>query len=211
MRSLHAVILCVAVLPVVAFGVPTTITFEELGLRPINFSDTIPLRDEYPGVSFSGPGPADGGAIVNVNGAFGIAPLSGDHFLAFNRTPGFAAMMLNGGLPQDPERITFTAELMRIVSIHGGSGFGFGTSYLLEAFGDNGVLLGTVQAAAGPSSYATLGFTSQVGIRSIRLTETSGANYFVYDNLTYLPIPAPGGVAALATGLLVGLARRSRR
>ena len=39
------------------------VTFDEVGVQPSDFIKTSPLRNEYAGLRFSGPGPLDGGAM----------------------------------------------------------------------------------------------------------------------------------------------------
>ncbi len=77
-----------------AGGFADTITFDELGAQPCGFPDTMPLSDEYAarGVMFEGPAPGQGGAILDGCSGYGVAPRSGDDFLAFDIFGSYATL-----------------------------------------------------------------------------------------------------------------------
>ncbi len=156
-----------------AFG-QLTISFEELGTQPQNFSAVSALRNEIPGASFAGPGVQHGGAILNVAGNFGVPAHSGDHFLAFNRI----AILSTGGIPTDPETVTF-AQAWGEVSIWAAGGYDT-QSFTLEAYDAGGILLGSAQVAT--QDWAQLRVVAP-GIERIRLTATGGDGAWVYDDL----------------------------
>jgi hypothetical protein len=204
-----AVLLLVAGAANPAAAASVLVDFEG-GTAPCGFSSTTALRTlaSAPGLGFGsapslGGGALDGGTVLGACGAFGIAPRSGDSFLAFNR----GGVYLGGGRAVDPERLTFEEGASR-VSIWA-SGGGGGTSFSMEVFGAGDILLGSDDADVPPGAWGLLEFAA-AEIRSIWLRETGGDNAFVFDDLTYETIPEP------ATGLLLGIAlagasRRPRR
>src|SRR5688572_25562090 len=104
---------------------------------PSGFASTTRLTELYAslGVHFAGPGGNDGGAILHQDGNFGLAARSGTNFLAFNRT----APMADGGIPTDPETITFDNP-MSVVSIYAAGGHTT-DSFLMEAYDASNVLV----------------------------------------------------------------------
>jgi hypothetical protein len=114
------------------------IDFDDLPPQPPLFNKTVAARDEYAalGVTFSGPNPLDGGAIVS-NGGFGVIGYSPPNFLGFN----CIAQLADGGIPTGPERLTFSS-LVTFVQINVASGQGSqGQSLTIEAFNDNDELI----------------------------------------------------------------------
>lgn len=168
---------------------------------PPDFGDTTHLTTLYSslGVTFSGPGGNDGGAILNQAGNFGINPLSGENFLAFNRS----APMSDRGTPQGPETITFSTT-QSSVSIYAAGGYTTGV-FTMTAYDGSNNELGTDTVA----SYNTwdLLSISATGIASVVLTETT-STIGVYDNLSFTPsvpepsIPALAGLGGLSLMLL---------
>ncbi|MFM9996641.1 MAG: GC-type dockerin domain-anchored protein [Phycisphaerales bacterium] len=154
-----------------------SISFEELGPQPAGFIFATPLRNQIPGAAFAGPGPLDGGAVLNQMGNFGVDARSGEHFLGFNSLSG--AMMANGGLPRDPETITF-AQAVGEVSIWAAGGFDT-NSFTMLAFNAAGVQVGMDQVQT--QDWAELRIVAQ-GIVSIRLTAISGDEGWLYDDLS---------------------------
>ena len=172
---------------------------------PTTFASTTPLRDLYAplGVTFSGPGPNDGGAILS-GGGFGVNPRSAPNFFAFSRS----ATMQNGGVPRDPETINFTSPNITVTIF--ASGGGQAATFRMDAFDSVGTPAGSFTATNTPGQYATLSVTSAVvPIHRVVLTELTGDNGFVYDDLTFTPIPEPTSAALVALAGL--LARRRRR
>lgn len=152
---------------------------------PSIFKETTALTDLYStlGVNFSGSGSlVDGGAILDEDGSFGVSPLSGSNFLAFNRN----AILSNDGIPTDPEIITFNKPISNF-SISASGGFD-ATAFRLEAFDSNGILIGSSEVDTEGGAYEELAFSSELGnISQIVLTEIGGDDddFFVYDNLSF--------------------------
>ncbi|MEJ6481636.1 PEP-CTERM sorting domain-containing protein [Nostoc punctiforme UO1] len=164
------------------------------------FIDSTSLTDLYAplGVNFSGPGQLSGGSIANQSGNFGVSALSGSNFLAFNRD----AILSNGGVPTDPETISF-ANVISDFSIFASGGYESNT-FQLQVFDINNLLLGasTINTAVG--EWGQLNFSSSLGnISQVILTGIGGDNAFVYDNLSFTPVsksvPEPGSLLGLVT------------
>lgn len=183
------------------------ITFEELGTQPSAFAAVNPLAGEYPEAFFTGPGEGDGGAILHGSAGFGILPRSGEHFLAFNEQLPFS--MANGGSPFGPETIIFQNSLMSHVEIYAAGGAGdTGASFLMTAFDDNGDVVDTATVSA-QGQWGLLSVDHAAGIRVVRLTRTGTDPHYVYDDLGFTPVPAPGAVVLIAGAL--GAAASARR
>ena len=156
-----------------AFG-QLTITFEELGSQPGTFFQTVPLTNQIAGATFAGPSALDGGAVLDTSGNFGIQPLSGSNFLAFNRI----ANMGNGGVPTDPETITFP-QPTNDVSIWASGGLSTDT-FTMVAFNSANAQVGMAQVVT--QGWAQLRVQAP-GIVRIELTEV-GDTAWVYDDLS---------------------------
>ena len=173
---------------------------------PGTFFLTTPLTTLYAplGVTFSGPTPSSGGAILDQSAGFGLNALSGTNFLAFNRFAGYA----NGGQPTDPETISFRSPVTT-VSIFAAGGTNVDT-FLLQAFNSANVLVAS-------DTISTQGFAqlqvSGSDIVRVMLTQV-GDSAFVYDNLSFTfgiaQAPEPATLGLLAVGL-AGLAFGRRR
>lgn len=184
------------------------ITFEELGTRPGAFSQVTPLGGEYGDVFFTGPGEGDGGAILNQSGSFGISARSGEHFLAFNEA--FPFSMQNGGSPTGPETIIFANSLMSHVEIYAAGGANdVGAAFLMTAFDENGDVV-AVSSVSAQGTWGLLSVDSALGIRVVRLTQTGTDPHYVYDDLSFTPVPAPGAGVLIAGAMGVALSRRRR-
>ena len=85
--------------------------------EPCLFASALPLRTKYTalGVTFAGPGPLDGGAILDECGNFGVTGYSSPNFLAFNCWSNLA----NGGVPCAKEILTFSPEVMEVSMLMG--------------------------------------------------------------------------------------------
>jgi hypothetical protein len=171
---------------------------------PSAFSETKHLSELYAslGVHFGGPGDLDGGAILHQDSNFGVNARSGLRFLAFNR----GAVMADGGVPRDPEKIRFDV-LMSDLSVFVAGG-GIVRTFVIEAFDANGNLVDsdTVKTQA----FSQLQVASPIGIRSVTLSVTEAGNHvaFVVDDLSGHTIPEPAG--ALLIGMASLLAGRLR-
>ncbi|MEX2304292.1 MAG: PEP-CTERM sorting domain-containing protein [Bryobacterales bacterium] len=194
-----------------SFAGAATIDFEGTG-APLLFDEATALTDATAasGVNFAGPAGGDGGAVLNDLSNLGIAARSGTDFLAFNA----AAVLMDGATPQGPETILFDS-LVSSVSIWA-SGGSFDGLFQLEAFDASDVSLGTVQVP----TFADWELLSFVGpsISKVQLTELSGIQAYVYDDLSFEPValsnvPEPGAVILFASGLvgLAGLRRFKER
>jgi len=174
---------------------------------PDLFTNTVRLTELYAplGVHFAGPGGNNGGAILNQGGNFGVSALSGLNFLAFNRQ----SVMSDGGIPTDPETIRFDV-LMLSVSIFAAGGSDVNT-FEMRAFGAGGNLL--TLATVTSQTFSQMTVSSAAGIARVELREVSpvGDNAFVYDNLSFTPVPEPGTWLLLALSLAGIVASRRRR
>ena len=183
----------------------TLIDFEGTG-APSVFIGTTHLTELYAplGVHFSGPGRLDGGAILNQDGNFGVNALSGTDFLAFNNT----AVMSDGGIPTDPEKILFDNP-MGYVSIFAAGGFN-ADYFLLSAYDAGGSLLGSSNVTT--QGWAQLSYSDPTGSIKWIILQQQGDYAYVYDNLEFDVVPEPGSLMALASGLVVlgGIIRRRR-
>ncbi len=178
------------------------IDFDGTG-APNIFLETTALRDLYAGlgVNFDGPGPLDGGAILNEGGNFGVDAFSGTDFLAFNRN----SMLADGGIPRDPEEILFD-DLQASVSIYAAGGDGVGT-FRMDAYDQLNQLVDT-DTVGGAQDWVQLLVSHPGGIARVVLTEISGKIHFVYDDLEFFVVPGPGALLVFA---LAGLRTRRRR
>ena len=84
----------------------TLIDFDD-SAAPIDFGLTVALTDKYAalGVTFEGPSPLDGGAILDEDANFQVSEHSSRNFLAFHT--GLVGSLSNGGTPQGPETLYF--------------------------------------------------------------------------------------------------------
>ncbi|MCX5638538.1 MAG: PEP-CTERM sorting domain-containing protein [Planctomycetota bacterium] len=173
----------------------TIINFDDV-TAPCIFADTTPLSEQYDslGVHFHGPGGNDGGAILNQCSNFGISAASGANFLAFNRD----VLWPNGGAANDPETILFDY-LMTDVSIYAAGGYGPDT-FTMRAYDAADVLVDTDTITT--TAWGPLSVSWADGIKYIILQEAAGDGAFVYDNLSFTPVPEP------VTLLLLGLGAR---
>jgi hypothetical protein len=190
-----------ALLLVIGFGclqslsAQTTITFDELGPQPSDFSSTTALTSQYNslGVTFSG-----GGAILDENSSFGVNALSGRDFLAFNEF----ATLSGGGTPSGPETVTFATPVSS-VSIYGGDGSS--ETFSLAGYGAGHTLLASESSPNVGGQYTELSISAP-DITSI--TFGGNGSFYVFDNLTFTPAVSssvPDGCSTLI-GMGIGLA-----
>jgi hypothetical protein len=177
-------------------------------IAPTGFAQQQPLRNEYAslGVTFSGPSSLDGGAILDQGGNFGVPARSTPNFLAFNR----GASLANGGIPRDPETLTFSTPLSSIsIWASGGSE---STSFRMEAFSSGGTSVGSSTVNSPSAGYAQLSIINPTQpISRVVLTEIGGDFAFVYDDLNFEVIPEPAGVGALMVTIAAMLRRKRGR
>ncbi|GAB4422141.1 MAG: hypothetical protein Fur0044_20000 [Anaerolineae bacterium] len=155
----------------------TVINFDNAS-QPCLFNQTTALRNQYQalGVTFSGPSSNDGGAILDQCGGFGVSGHSAPNFLAFNAS----ATLSNGGVPRNPETITF-AQPVSFAQIRVGSSAGSGQSLTMQAFNASNNLLGS-QTVTLNATLQTLSISAN-GIT--RVVISSPASIFVLDDLTF--------------------------
>jgi hypothetical protein len=206
MKMIAFIALCGFVLLPSAFA--GSINFE-MG-APSDFNQTTALTNTYSvslGVTFSGPGGNNGGAILDQGSGFGVNAHSGVDFLAFNTT---SATLSNGGTPEGPETIAFATPVFNVGLWVGGETSG--STYTLMAYNSAGSLLGStsILPTSGSWSQLTIGATN---ISSLVLSFNN--TFAVVDDLTWNSngsVPEPSTLALLGFGMaaLAGFARRRR-
>jgi hypothetical protein len=124
-----------------------SIDFDDVTV-PCVFAETGPIRDEDLGfgVSFSGPGPVDGAAVVDECGNFGVSGHSSPNFLAVNCN----SLMQNGGTPWGPETLTFTETIVSC-SVLVASNSGQGSQLSMDAYDAGGGLVATDTIVLAPN------------------------------------------------------------
>jgi hypothetical protein len=154
------------------------INFDDV-TAPCNFINQNPIRDEYLalGVSFSGPGPADGLAILDQCGGFGVSGHSSPNFLAAN----CGAMMANGGTPWGPETLTFTQTIVSCSALVG-SGSGAGSVLSVHAYTEDEALVDSDSIVLS-ANLQLLG-VSGVGIKTVVFGATQPC-VWVLDDLGF--------------------------
>ena len=154
------------------------IDFDDM-TAPCVFADTGPLRDEYLGlgVSFSGPGSADGLAVLNECGNFGVSGHSSPNFLAAN----CGSVMQNGGIPWGPETLTFTETIVSCSALVGSnSGQGYALSMAAYDIGGGLVASNTIVLAPEMQLLGVAG----AGIRTVVVGNTQPC-VWVLDDLGF--------------------------
>lgn len=148
--------------------------------QPFLFFDTVALRDEYAalGVTFSGAGPLDGGAILDQASSFSVSGYSAPNFLAFN----CEATLSDGGHPDAPETLTFSS-LVSFVRINVGSGLDTGISLSMEAYDDNAQLVAVNSVVVQPELQPLA--VAAFGIRYVVIGAQSHPCTWVGDDLTF--------------------------
>jgi hypothetical protein len=156
-----------------AAGAGGIVTFD-MHAAPCAFSDTQAVNGLVEGVTIRGRFP-NGGAILDTCSNFGVAPLSGSNFLAFNNTVSYPP----GGVPQLPE-IFFLGGTYSSVSVPLSGGFQPGYPMTIVAFGPAG-LVDSVDLVT-TSGWATHTL-SGAGISGILLV--GDPLYLVVDDVQY--------------------------
>jgi hypothetical protein len=152
-----------------------SIEFDDV-TAPCVFADTGPLRDEYLGlgVSFSGPGSADGLALLDECGNFGVSGHSSPNFLAANCN----SVMLNGGTPWGPETLTFTETIVSCSALVG-SNSGQGSTLSMEAYDIGGGLVASDTIVLAPE-LQLLGVAA-AGIKTVVIGSTQPCVWILDD------------------------------
>ncbi len=158
-----------------AGSVAGLINFDELS-APCLFFFTVALTDEYDplGVTFSGPGGFNGGAVLDECSNFGVTGYSPPNFLAFNSESDLA----DGGIPDGPETLTFTPPVDS-VRISGGSVEAI--PIMMECFDDLGASMGSSSITATPALQTLR--VANTGIETCVLSFTGESAAF--DDLVY--------------------------
>jgi len=124
---------------------PGFVNFDD-NTEPCGFSATTRVTNEYAafGVTFSGPGGNDGGAVLDECSSFGVTGHSPPNFLAFNS----GGVMSDGGFAIGPETMAFSVppaagQSGATVTMLCGAGFGTTGDITLECFNSGGGSLGS--------------------------------------------------------------------
>ncbi len=161
------------------------------------------------GVTFSGPSPGNGGAILDQSAHLGVNAHSGVDFLAFN----LLASLNGGGTPAGPETISFSSPVSDVTLWIGGTNTG--PVYTLSAFDSSSHFIdnAATQPAGGQWQFLTL---NDSNISSLVLSFTS--NTAVIDDLSWngsvsaAPEPSTAVPLGLCFVAIAGtIALRSRR
>ena len=160
---------------------PGFVNFDD-DTEPCFFINTTRVTDEFAafGVTFSGPGGNDGGAVLDECGIFDVTGHSSPNFLAFNAS----GTLMDGGRPVGPETMVFTIPADDVtISCGVGSG-GTGTA-TLECFDAGNGSLGS-DVINVTDVLQPLQVTSS-GIASCVLSYTITNNILVCDDLAFDP------------------------
>lgn len=153
----------------------TTIDFDT-GTGPCSFSSTVALTNQYAaqGVTFSGPGGNNGGALLNECSNFYVTGYSPPNFLAFNTS----ASLSNGGIPKGPETMIFSPSAGN-VSINAGSK-NAGT-VTMECFQNGGAPVGSDQITGTDALQNLSVLGDNIGFCEISFT----GSWLVLDDLVF--------------------------
>ncbi len=159
----------------------TEINFDDMFGVPTGFSAVYPLNYEYSGygITFWGPTPDDGGAVLDEGSNFGVTGYSAPNFLAFNT----GSTLANGGTPQGPEDIYFDPPVAYVEILAGSANAG---TIEMFAYDELDNLLDFDQLTGA----SNLQLISVAGERIAKVTIQFSGNVLVLDNLvfnTYLP------------------------
>jgi hypothetical protein len=174
--ALLAIVLVAALLPATANAELVVINFDDTP-QPCEFGKTTALRDAYLplGVSFSGPGALDGGAVLDSCGNIGQwTGYSAPNFVAFS----VGGELRDSGWAVGPELLTFTGDVTSVrVSVTGD-----GDQAVLEVYDAAMQLLGR-SSAWGEYALEVLSVAAP-GIRYARVYD-QGAATWVFDDLAF--------------------------
>jgi hypothetical protein len=159
-----------------------TINFDDDVLAPCTFGETGPLTTRYTasmGVTFAGPAPGEGGAILDQCGGFGVTGHSPPKFLAFN---------LSSGYPKPPETITF-AQPIHTFEIKAGQN-GSGGTFTITGFDGTTPVSVNSRNSTQALSVLTLAATRMT---SVKLEYTPGTvQYMIFDDMKFGTAPVSG-------------------
>lgn len=175
-------------------------------VSPHLFFYAFPVREEYSsmGVTFAGPAPLDGGAILDTGGGFGVEARSAPNFLSFNRP----VLLGNGGFASDPLTLTFTNPISQISIFASG---GNSTTFRMQAFDLVGTSVSNVVQTSDAGEYVELSVISITPMTRIVLSEIGGDDSFVFDDLSFTPVPEPAVAGAVLLCGVRMLASRRRK
>ena len=158
-------------------GSVTVIDFDDV-TAPCLFSNTVRLTTEYADLNavFAGPGGNDGGAVLNECGGFAVSGHSSPNFLAFSR----GATLGDGGVPQEPETITFARPVSQVEALVGSASYA-GSLLTMRAYDSGNVLV-------DEASIALASTLAPIGVSAAEISKvviSTPANTFVVDDLTF--------------------------
>jgi hypothetical protein len=167
------------------------IDFDDL-TAPCVFSDTVALSGEYEalGAVFSGPGPLDGGAVLDECSSFGVTGYSAPNFLAFNCNADYSG----GGYAEGPERVDFT-EPMMFVEFRAASASFVGSLIQISAY-----TAGDQMVDQNSLNLSSTGQWLSVSGPNITWVEITGPCVFILDDFGFSPMTtatAPASWSAL--------------
>ncbi len=160
---------------------------------PSSFLDATPVSTEFEdvyGVTFIGPAPEDGGAILDEAIGFGVSGQSSPNFLAFDESATYSG----GGAPRGPQTLEFAGPNLE-VQINAGlcESCGDSGTLSLECFDAEGESLG-IDSIVGSATLQTLGVRA-IRIFSCELSFTSTTA--IFDDLVYIPCEDDGQTPAI--------------
>lgn len=161
-------------------------------VAPSGFDQAVPLSSEYSGVgiTFLGPAPGQGGALLDEASGMAVTGHSSPNFLAFDTTTYATG-------PETLELFSTANHLGFSAAIRGG--IGDAGTLTLDCFDAEGNLLGS-NSVAGSPTLQSLSVDTHF-IASCRFSFTSRTA--IVDDLTFTPCPGPGtGPYELAVPLL---------
>jgi hypothetical protein len=163
-------------------GVGGGVSFDDM--TPCFFSQTVPLEKfhfKHVGITFKGPNPLDGGAVLDECGSFGVTGQSSPDFLAFN----CGSTLANGGQPVGPETMLFTPPVPN-VSLWVGSGSDAGQVLQVVAKNAAGKTVQSIDVTlTSAMQNVFLSGTSNIKKVIIQVPQTSSACVFVVDNIAF--------------------------
>jgi hypothetical protein len=195
----------------------TIVNFDDIPGASDGLSITGPVTTEYAsrGLIFSGFPPLNGGGVVALGNGM-LPEISGTNFMLFVS----AFPMLNGGLPQSPEFLTFYPPVTSVQ-------FDIGTfnidcsntmELFVEAFAPDGTSLGVTDAPV-PITGSTVALSAPPpGIQKVVITSTHtcgppgftfhGVELFTIDNVAYIPVAS--NVSKCAQGALDAAGKKAK-